>query len=140
MFEYEKFILVAIPLLALAMFIHEFGHLVACAYLGLEPIAVDWVGAKVNCALSPGGPHPLTLAAGGGLAAIMFVAPTTIRQVRRRGYLFLALVVVILTQGLNGMLETLAYEVYVVANLAHLLVLPFALIMLIILSYKLKHK
>ena len=76
----KYFLLIAVLLIAVAMPIHESGHGLACMYLGLEILRFDLIDAKVNCTLVPGGPHFLSLLAGGGLAAALFSVPLALKQ------------------------------------------------------------
>ena len=92
-------------------------------YLGLEILRFDLIDAKVNCTLVPGGPHFLSLLAGGGLAAALFSVPLALSRVRKAKHVRLALITAITAQASNAFLETLTYEAYIFYDLANLIAL-----------------
>ena len=129
----KYFLLIAVLLIAVAMPIHEFGHGLACMYLGLEILRFDLIDAKVNCTLVPGGPHFLSLLAGGALPAVLFSIPMALGRVRKAKHVRLALITAITAQAANAFLETLTYEAYIFYDLANLIALgAFGMILAII--------
>jgi len=113
-----------------ATVVHELGHSTICVASGYKSdIKIDLLSATTYCYTDS--VNYLYYSFGGVLAFLVFMAPMTLAKVRSTTWLFIPLVVLAISHGINAGMETLAYDYYIKDNS----VLPSLLLVVSLMLY-----
>ena len=114
--------------------LHESGHALACIFLGLEVKSIDLVNGNTNCTIVEGDPYPLTLFAGGSFVSAVLLPFLITKEVRKRPYFSIAILTVGIWQLFHALIETFMYQTYILYNLGNLIIIPFVLFMIAVIT------